>query len=591
MPDKSLKWIIFLIPLLLVLIFTKKDVGSPNDAARMATIQAMVEQHTMALDHAILKSDVDIMMRNGHRYSDKPPLLQGMGALVYWPFYQVGIDISNHYGFIYYLLTFLLSGIPFVFLCGLSYAILDKVTHNKVIAWAGWGIMLTGTIILPYAMTFNNHLMAALMILVAVGMYLSLDKQTLKKSLWVAGIGTFASLGIYLELPTGGLTFLGLGFLIGKKEPKYLWSYLGGAILPSVAHFSLNYWQTGDLVPAYLHKEFYQFNGSYWGGALGKKRLFGNSVAGQFFHMTLGYRGIFLFSPILLGGLWEMIQRSVKKEDIWRKPAVLGLILLFGTMASYAVQISDLGGGSYGLRWVIPALPLLILFTAFWIGRVFTPKKGVAGVGLLMVPSIIIAWIGVYNPWPQNAVTPIPFLENLSYMTFQGNNLSNPLAEFIAEKTSLDKGLAYYEMGREAWKQGNLNTAIAYMQKSLSRNPGHTLTYYQLGLLYDITGNPEKAFPVYEKLISLEPDNPGTYHNYAVALVHAKQYKKAEEMYKKALQLEPNRITSIIGLAGVLFLQERYPEAMAQIQIVLKTYPNSQSAQILYNQINLFLNP
>jgi tetratricopeptide (TPR) repeat protein len=583
MPDKFTKWLIFLIPLFLVLGFTKKDVGGPNDAARMATIQAMVEHHTMALDNTILKSDVDIMVRNGHRYSDKPPLLQGLGAVVYWPLYQAGLRFSNHYNLVYFILAFILSGIPYILLCGFTFILIRKLAFSQTAAWAGWGIMLAGTIIFPYAMTFNNHLLAALMILLAVGLYLSLgpDNENKGRITW---IGFCAAAGMFLELPTGGLNFLGLGLLLGMKNPRRLIYYFAGAFLPVITHFSLNYWQTGDLIPAYLHKSFYQFQGSYWGGDLGHKRLFGKTIFSQFWHMAFGYRGIFLFSPILLGGLWEMGKYSLKKRNTLQGIAILGIVLVFGTMASYAVQISDLGGGSYGLRWVIPALPILIFFSALWFSRL-PGKLKIAGGVCLFLPSVLISSIGVYNPWPQNALTPVPFLENLAYMSFNGETESNPLAEGIIEYTSLDKGLAYYELGREAWRQTYGYSAIYYMKKSLTCNPNHTLTYYQLGILYDMSGMPEKAIPVYQKLLQLEPENAGATHNFAIALKHAGQYDDAVKMFRRALELDPGRINSYIGLAETLYFQKKYPEASVEIQKALKLAPESKTLQEIYHQI------
>jgi predicted TPR repeat methyltransferase len=584
MPDKITRWLLFLIPLFLVLTFTKKDVGGPNDAARIATIQAMVEQHTMSLENTILKSDVDIMMRNGHRYSDKPPLLQGLGALIYWPLYQAGIQFSTHYKLVYFLLTFILAGIPYVILCGLMFILIKKLTESLLAAWAGWGIMLAGTILFPYAMTFNNHILAALMIFMAIGFYLCLDSEKENNKL-IGWIGFCAAAGMFLELPTGGLNFLGLGILLGMKNPRRLLYYLAGAILPAVAHFSLNYWQAGDFIPAYLHKEFYQFQGAYWGGELGKKRLFGKTIFSQFWHMTLGYRGIFLFSPILLGGLWEMVRYSFRKKDTLQGVAILGIVLLLGTMASYALQISDLGGGSYGLRWVIPALPILLVFTALWFSRLKS-KAGMAGGICLFIPAVIISSLGVYNPWPQNAVTPVPFLENIVYMTFNSETDSNPLADMIIEKTSLDKGLAYYELGREAWNHNYGYTAISYMNKSLLYDPHHSLTYYQLGMLYDMAGMPEKAIPVYQKLLQLEPENAGACHNFAIALDHAGQYEEAVKMYRKALELEPDRVNSLAGLAETLFLMHRYSEASVEIQKAMKIAPDSKAIQQIYTQIN-----
>ena len=204
MPDNWLKWIFTGLALLTVLIFNQSHVGSPNDAARMATIQALAEQHTFSLDSVILKSDVDIMRRNGHNMSDKPPMLQFLAAVIYYPFYLVGIDFTHHYGWVYYFLTFIFSGLPYIGLVWLTGLILSKLGWNlsgKIVTLLlmGWG-----TIILPFAITFNNHLFTAFLILWGVYWYgFHLTGIHSKPWQWVL-LGGILSLAFTLEFPTGG---------------------------------------------------------------------------------------------------------------------------------------------------------------------------------------------------------------------------------------------------------------------------------------------------------------------------------------------------------------------------------------------------
>ena len=112
---------VILCPLITVLFLTQHHIGSPNDESRMATIQALTEYHTFCFDSVHLEMGVDLMYRNGHYQSDKPPMMQILGALVYYPLYTLGFTFQSHFSLVYYLLTLILVGFPFVIICYLLF--------------------------------------------------------------------------------------------------------------------------------------------------------------------------------------------------------------------------------------------------------------------------------------------------------------------------------------------------------------------------------------------------------------------------------------------------------------------------------------
>jgi hypothetical protein len=347
-----------------------------------------------------------------------------------------------------------------------------------------------GTLLLPYSITFNNHILTACLILCAAYLYLKLDifdssllnqKEGKGEKIYFWQ-GFLLSLSLTLEFPPGGLAFIGFLILIAckKRNVKIIGYYILGSAIPLFVHFYFNYIQIGDLIPAYLHKEYYNFPGSVWGGALGKKRLFGKTLFGQYFHTLFGYRGIFLFSPFLFLGFIESIKIALKKTHPYQGLAIITIFAFLGTISSYAIQISDFGGGSYGLRWVIGVIPLLIFFTALWLKQnLTTPKKIIVAIFLFF--SILFSVLGVYNPWPENILSPCPILENIAYLTFSPLNQQTFVADEIVEKTSLEPGFSYYELARKCREQGAYAEAIRYFETSLKYDPTHVLTYYHLG--------------------------------------------------------------------------------------------------------------
>lgn len=87
---------IFFLFLFLFAVSTKRSVSSWNDASRMATIQALVEQGTLVIDDTMFVDlTSDIYLYQDHTYSSKPPALAVMGALVYVPLHLAGITFEE----------------------------------------------------------------------------------------------------------------------------------------------------------------------------------------------------------------------------------------------------------------------------------------------------------------------------------------------------------------------------------------------------------------------------------------------------------------------------------------------------------------
>ena len=103
-------WIFFLF-LFLFAVSTKRSVSSWNDASRMATIQALVEQGTLAIDDTMFVGlTSDIYLYQDHTYSSKPPALAVMGGLVYVLLHLAGITFEQDPSLSYFLITLLTIG-------------------------------------------------------------------------------------------------------------------------------------------------------------------------------------------------------------------------------------------------------------------------------------------------------------------------------------------------------------------------------------------------------------------------------------------------------------------------------------------------
>jgi hypothetical protein len=108
-----------------------------------------------------------------------------------------------------------------------------------------------------------------------------------------------------------------------------------------------------------------------------------------------GGHGLFSVSPILVFGLFGLIAAA-------RKPHLLRVWWCRFLAVAIAIQIlahvtlaGVYGGWSYGFRYLIPVIPLLLFFAPVVLGGWRTALF----VALLPV-SILFAMLGAYHPWP-----------------------------------------------------------------------------------------------------------------------------------------------------------------------------------------------
>jgi tetratricopeptide (TPR) repeat protein len=576
-----------LIPIILGMVIMKPGIGSPHDASRIATIQSIVEQHSFCIDKSILPLAVDIIKINGKTYSDKPPMLQLIGSGIYFGFYHLfHLDFTSHFRTVYFWLTFFLAVVPLGLICFILNQLFEQQGLPINIRIGLFLFTWLGTIMLPFSTTFTGHLLAAATTTLALYFLIqSFSKE--RDSFWNAFfIGLFASLTLTLDLPAGGLLLIlfGLIYLFHHHRKTSVLGFIIGLLPPLIIHLSANYALTGDFIPAYLHPVYYQYPGSMLVSAIGKKRLFGKTIPMQYWHMLFGYRGIILFSPLLLFGLIEcgkgFISKYWKSDRLINRLRIATLLIFFGTLTAYAIQISDFGGTSYGLRWIIAVIPLPIYFLGIYLKKSINILKMII-LSICLIWSIIIAMIGLYNPWSLNIISPIPFLDNLAYLTLDHFPAQKWVAESILERTSLEKGLAYYELGKYYLNLDLPKSAIPYYYKSIEHDPTHALSYYHLGMALDKTGKPEAAIPIYEKLIRMEPDNVGALNNFGISLIKTGAFSRAESIYRQSISLDSTHYFSHFGLAIALFEEKKYKEAEKECNIALTQNPEFMPAKKL----------
>jgi len=101
------------------------------------------------------------------------------------------------------------------------------------------------------------------------------------------------------------------------------------------------------------------YESAYWRHPLGIDAL-SEPKLNYLFHTTFGRCGVFLLFPVLFLGILG-VSTSVDQTRFMRTGAISALACFFILVAYYVSSTNNYGGESYGFRWYIASMPVLLL--------------------------------------------------------------------------------------------------------------------------------------------------------------------------------------------------------------------------------------
>lgn len=348
LPSLPVRPLPFLLLMLLLCSWHLDRGPNDNTMSRAAMVAALVEHRSLCIDpyhtHTQDKSLID-----GRHYSDKAPLPALLVTPVYAAVVAAGLVSPGPDGLLtpqLLMLGGLLCGsLPLALIITLCWMRLRRqatVLSPALLAT----LPVLGSFLFVYSGSFNAHLLGALFALLAL-MAVE-DERPLPAGLWTG-------CAVLCEYPLAVLAvWWALRPLWGDGPwPARLRSSLrfiaGG--LPAVALLLLyNTILTGSPFSiGYEHEAHYTFMHDSYGLALPSlSALWGLTFS--------GYRGLFVYMPVLLVGLsaWAL---SVRRDRSWRYDPVLpALLALLLVIASYRMWW---GGWALGPRHLSAAAVLL----------------------------------------------------------------------------------------------------------------------------------------------------------------------------------------------------------------------------------------
>lgn len=368
-----------------------------NDGSRLATIESLATRGTFEISDSMFIETCDKVRipphgEGGRYFSDKPPFLSILGAAIYKVLRAGGVDLRTDLRFVYRVLTLLLVVFPAL---GILYFMSLYFTARAVpLEHRLWIYLLAifGTLVLPYSLVINNHVPAAALLL---GSFVFLEKRALGLSGLCLGLAISADLSAAIF----GLAF-GLYLFFQKGRHKFeILRFAFFLALPISATFLIMRFNTGSWRPYVVQPGAYLYEGS----VVPRSVVFGGAETGLLplrsyllflWHSLLGYRGVFSHSIGLVFGFSALLKMYERKDE--KRVALLILIPvgLLAAFITFQMPIS-FGGSSYGSRYMILWMPLVVLFGY----RVFERQgvqwwmKAVVGV------SILTSAAGILSPW------------------------------------------------------------------------------------------------------------------------------------------------------------------------------------------------
>jgi hypothetical protein len=432
-----------------------------NDRSRWATVRALVDEGTYAIgrrdpalatpknpygDTGIAEEDgwqtIDKVLRPDTQtfFSSKPPLLPTLLAGEYWLQKQVfGVSITDPGGVVIRTILFTVNWLPLVF----YWLVLGRMVEQLgATDWGRWYVMAAGcfaTFLTPFAVSLNNHVVAAWSTLFALYFALRVPGSVGNRR-WAGDAesgratadglrtsvlsGLFAGFATTNELPSATLAAVLFLWLLVRRPWPALAGFLPAAALPVAALLFTNYGALGQWTLAYgeFGGPWYEYPGSHWRLEPGVPKAgidwaWQTESRGQYvFHFLLGHHGLFSLSPIFLlsaasVGVRAAAGRRPTSTDETKAARrgtagllTIGALGLTAVVAGFYLFVTPLrthnyGGWTSGPRHLMWLTPLLLLAMVPCADRLAGSRGGrVLGYALLAVSVLSVSYSAA-NPW------------------------------------------------------------------------------------------------------------------------------------------------------------------------------------------------
>jgi len=145
---------------------------SIDETARLATVQAIVENGTLAIDETMkMPIGQTIKGRDGRRYSDQPPVMAVLLSGSYWAMHRNGLTMDQNPILVPYLLTIIAVTLPVAGAAGLVYRMGRMFELKRPVRALMGAAVVLGSGLLSYGVVLNAHAPAAVLVMCAAACF------------------------------------------------------------------------------------------------------------------------------------------------------------------------------------------------------------------------------------------------------------------------------------------------------------------------------------------------------------------------------------------------------------------------------------
>ncbi len=400
--------------------FVKPQPTSWNDITRIAAVESLVERGTWVIDDSPWTDQtLDKVFIGGKYYSDKMPLLSFIGAGVYGILHTQGFSLAPDCApttgrCAYPWLTLITMSLPAAIMIGLFFSF-ARAHAPLWAALAGTVALAAGTMITPYAVVFNHHLPGAVALFAS---FYIIYHEKLTGPGWIAAAGLLAALAPSFD-GASGILALGVAVMALFRYRRKFILFAFGAAVPVIVTALIDYQMVNTVLPPYLIPGAFDYPGSVWQSNLAGLGA-SNNLYAYAFRMFIGAQGVFAYNPLLLFALAGAVVVSLRAGHPLRIAALATLASFLALSVYLALNTGNYGGEAYGIRFVVPAIPILFAFILF-----IPPLSGITwknSIALVIVPLLALSMFSTYQgmrrPW---VYTPPPVhLQRLDQPPFVG---------------------------------------------------------------------------------------------------------------------------------------------------------------------------
>lgn len=341
------------------------------------------------IDKVVVRGDMTGgVARGGRMISSKPPIMPlAMTGIYFVAHALAGYDllVPRDVDRLLVLMTILLVSGSFLLTLIFFWKTLGLIELPATPSLFLLTALAFGTQLAGYSITINNHVPAAAALTIAL--YFATGQITGKRepSWWRFAIfGFVGALVPTLDMPAGiYVAVAGCALLVRFPKQTAVWCATG-ALVPLLIHFAATWAATGGPLPVQMRRATYMYEASYWRHPLGIDALSEPKLT-YLFNTTFGRCGVFLLFPVLLLGPLGALTALRPNNSRVAKASLAGLACFLVLVAYYVKSTNNYGGESYGFRWYIASMPVLLLMASPLAAKVGRPWQWAVATLLLAV--------------------------------------------------------------------------------------------------------------------------------------------------------------------------------------------------------------